>query len=159
VAHYRKLSTTARDQEGRAPEATAEAELQRQEDEMLAMTRLLKQVDEKDVLVVAKHILNNTTIVASVEDTAHDSESDIDASSLSNDSSPTPPGVSDRSRQRQTWHTRSRQHHAQPREGIPGWRNSIGTGDAAGSSNLPLFHTAAKQSSMSTNDLHPLCVR
>ncbi|KAF9361225.1 Histone-Lysine N-Methyltransferase ash1l [Mortierella sp. NVP85] len=131
-AKKRKLSTTARtDQEGRAPEATAEAELQRQEDEMLAMTRLLKQVDEKDVLVVAKHILNNTTIVASVEDTAHDSESDIDASSLSNDSSPTPPGVSDRSRQRQTWHTRSRQHHAQPREGIPGWKNSIGTDDAA----------------------------
>ncbi|KAF9538003.1 hypothetical protein BGW38_010017, partial [Lunasporangiospora selenospora] len=38
----------------------AEAELQREEEEMLAMTRLLKQVDGDEALTVAKQILETT---------------------------------------------------------------------------------------------------
>ncbi|KAF9194744.1 Histone-Lysine N-Methyltransferase ash1l [Haplosporangium sp. Z 767] len=43
-------------------QTTAEAELQREEEEMLAMTRMLKQVDETEAISVAKKILEATVV-------------------------------------------------------------------------------------------------
>ncbi|KAF9208090.1 Histone-Lysine N-Methyltransferase ash1l [Haplosporangium sp. Z 27] len=68
-AKKRKLATTARqDQDVKVPQNNEEAELQRQEEEMLAMTRLLKRVDTKDALTVAKKILESSTVTSDIEE-------------------------------------------------------------------------------------------
>lgn len=131
----RKLSVTARtDQDEKAPVSTAEeAQLQREEDEMLAINRLLRQVDERDVLVMARHILNNTTIVAGVEESNCSSDSEINnTTSLSNGSSSTSSGASDHSRQHPSWARCHNNTQLQQQEAIAGVvRNNT---DAAGSS-------------------------
>ncbi|KAG0001134.1 Histone-Lysine N-Methyltransferase ash1l [Entomortierella chlamydospora] len=91
-AKKRKLvNTTRQDQDAKVPQNKAEAELQRQEDEMLAMTRLLKRVDKKDALTVAKKILENTTTTTTLEET---SESITDTTEATNGDVPTSNGTS-----------------------------------------------------------------
>lgn len=54
----RKLTTSGRSAvEARSTTTQAEAELEREEEEMLAMTRLLKQVDETEAVSVAKKMM------------------------------------------------------------------------------------------------------
>ncbi|KAF9097100.1 Histone-Lysine N-Methyltransferase ash1l [Mortierella sp. AD031] len=54
----RKLAANGRSTtEARSASNAAEAELEREEEEMLAMTRLLKQVDEKEAISVAKKMI------------------------------------------------------------------------------------------------------
>ncbi|KAF9360604.1 Histone-Lysine N-Methyltransferase ash1l [Mortierella sp. AD094] len=87
-AKKRKLvNATRQDQDAKVPQNKAEAELQRQEDEMLAMTRLLKRVDKKDALTVAKKILENTTTTTALEETSKSTEA-------VNGAAPTPNGSS-----------------------------------------------------------------
>ncbi|KAF9996278.1 hypothetical protein BGZ80_007292, partial [Entomortierella chlamydospora] len=85
------VNTTRQDQDAKVPQNKAEAELQRQEDEMLAMTRLLKRVDKKDALTVAKKILENTTTTTTLEET---SESITDTTEATNGDVPTSNGTS-----------------------------------------------------------------
>ncbi|KAF9988519.1 Histone-Lysine N-Methyltransferase ash1l [Modicella reniformis] len=106
-AKKRKLLVT--DQDG----TSAEDELQRQEEEMLTMTRLLKQVDEKDVLSVAKHILTNATVV-----TREEAGADDNTRLVSNGASPTLAGTLDRSRQHHPRHTRSHNNTQLQQEGV-----------------------------------------
>ncbi|KAG9326780.1 hypothetical protein KVV02_008670 [Mortierella alpina] len=57
-AKKRKLAVSKRKERGaKDTQDNAEDELRREEEEMLAMTRLLKQVDEQEVLTVTKQIL------------------------------------------------------------------------------------------------------
>ena len=54
----RKLTASGRSAvEARSTTTQAEAELEREEEEMLAMTRLLKQVDETEAVSVAKKMM------------------------------------------------------------------------------------------------------
>lgn len=55
---FRKLTASGRSAvEARSTTTQAEAELEREEEEMLAMTRLLKQVDETEAVLVAKKMI------------------------------------------------------------------------------------------------------
>ncbi|KAF9437887.1 Histone-Lysine N-Methyltransferase ash1l [Entomortierella beljakovae] len=67
----RKLANNRQDQETNTvnPQDKAEAELQRQEEQMLAVSRLLKQVDTKEALTVTKIILENSTATSSSDET------------------------------------------------------------------------------------------
>ncbi|KAG0266030.1 Histone-Lysine N-Methyltransferase ash1l [Mortierella polycephala] len=73
-------------------QATAEAELQREEEEMLAMTRMLKQVDETEAISVAKKILGATVVTTTdtTTDTKSNGASNMD---LDQDSVETPESV------------------------------------------------------------------
>ena len=55
---HRKLAVSKRKERGaKGAQDKAEDDLRREEEEMLAMTRLLKQVDEQEALTVTKQIL------------------------------------------------------------------------------------------------------
>ncbi|KAI7830376.1 hypothetical protein BC939DRAFT_280274 [Gamsiella multidivaricata] len=98
-AKKRRLSIAARrDHEGKNQQTKVEAELERQEEEMLAVARLLKQVDKAEAVTVAKQILTATTIASKMDEDAQSSGMNGSSMMVLNGSATKANGAADRTR-------------------------------------------------------------